>query len=97
MEEKGLSLRAVPDFLFWTSENGMMMDRRATGEVAFDKAPQNFLSRACHNVSANIATPHFVQYVRTNFMESARQKFFAELFFKKATSPVAPLIHHHIP
>ncbi|MBQ3013635.1 MAG: hypothetical protein IJD75_00660 [Clostridia bacterium] len=50
------------------------------------KAPQKLLTCALLVVCANIAIPHGVQYVCSNFGKGADQKFFAELFFKKATS-----------
>ena len=49
--------------------------------------PQKLLFRALLDVCANIAVPHGVQCVRSNIGKGADQKFFAELFFKKATSP----------
>ncbi len=50
------------------------------------KAPQKLLFRALLLDCTNIAIPHRAQCVRSNFRKGAGQKFFAELFFKKATS-----------
>ncbi len=51
------------------------------------KAPQKLLNRALIVVCANIVALNGVHYVRPYFSKGADQKFFAELFFKKATSP----------
>ncbi len=52
----------------------------------FFESARKLLIRALTEVRANIAYPNEVQYVRSNIIKGADQKFFAELFFKKATS-----------
>ncbi len=50
------------------------------------KAPQKLFYCALFVICANIAVPHGMQCVRSSFIKGAIEKFFAELFFKKATS-----------
>ncbi len=57
------------------------------------KAPQKLLICALLIICANIAVSNLVQYVRSNIRKGADQKFFAELFFKKATSPAPAGAH----
>ena len=59
---------------------------RARGGRFLKKAPQKLLIRALADVCANMVHPMGYRYVRTNYHKGADQKFFAELFFKKATS-----------
>ncbi len=59
------------------------------------KTPQKLLIRALGIVSAYIMHCSAGRYVRSNYRKGADQKFFAELFFKKATTP-RPQAHYLI-